>query len=175
MVVIVEWTLDLTTHVLITSAFQLIPPTPPIIADQDRKLNVWRMKWDILRLTSETTVYSTPPADAEELPPSIRVNLMHSPKSLLASLHIRSLKLFTPKTEGSGGAGPQRTLRSRYLLPQVVVTPVLATIKLNAPEVGKWMVEDWLAGRGDPEDGFQTGTKATGRSSSSTASTLSLA
>ena len=77
---------------------------------------------------------------------------MLSPQSLLASLHTRSLKLFTPNFEGSDGdAGSQRSLGARYLPSQVVVTLVLASMKLNAPEVGRGMVEDWLSGRGDPE------------------------
>jgi hypothetical protein len=140
------------THALIISAFQLIPLPPSTITDADRHLSAWRRKWDILRLTLETTVYSTPPSEAEELPSSIRANLMLSPQSLLASLHTRSLKLFTPKVGGSDGdAGAQRGLSARYLPPQVVVTLVLASMKLNAPEVGKGMVEDWLSGRGDPE------------------------
>lgn len=140
------------THVLITSAFQFIPPPPSTATDADRQLAVWRRKWEILRLTLETTVYSTPPTEVEELPSVIRANLMLSPQSLLASLHTRSLKVFTPKTEESdGGAGLQRSLSSRYLPSQVVVTLVLASMKLNAPEVGKGMVEDWLAVRGDPE------------------------
>ncbi|KAF9643760.1 hypothetical protein BDM02DRAFT_3067612, partial [Thelephora ganbajun] len=140
------------THALIISAFQLIPPPPSTITDAHRQLCVWRRKWDILRLTLETTVYFTPPSEVEELPSSIRANLMLSPQSLLASLHTRSLKLFTPKLEGSDGdTGSQRSLSSRYLPPEVIVTLVLASMKLNAPEVGKGMVEDWLSVRGDPE------------------------
>jgi len=140
------------THALITSAFQLIPPPPSTTTDADLQLSVWRRKWDILRLTLETTVYSTPPSEAEELPPSIRANLMLSPQSLLASLHTRSLKLFAPKIwYFDGEPGSQRILSSRYLPSQVVVTLVLASMKLNAPEVGKVMVEDWLSARGDPE------------------------
>lgn len=141
------------THALITSAFQLLPPSPSTITDPGNHLGPWRRKWDILRLTLETTVYSSPPSEAEELPPSIRANLMLSPQSLLGSLHTRSLKLFTPIAESADGdAGSQRALSSRYLPPPVIVTLVLASMKLNAPEVGKGMVEDWLSGRGDPED-----------------------
>lgn len=141
------------THVLITSAFQLLPSPPSTTTDPRSQLSIWRRKWDILRLTLETTVYSTPPSEAEELPSSIRANLMLSPQSLLASLHTRSLKLFTPKAEGpDGDAGSQRSLNSRYLPPQVIVTLALASMKLNAPEVGKGMVEDWLSGRGDPQE-----------------------
>lgn len=100
----------------------------------------------------ETTVYSSPPSEAEELPSSIRANLMLSPQSLLASLHTRSLKLFTPTIPDSDtDAGFQRSLSSRHLPSQVVVTLVLASMKLNTPEVGKGMVEDWLSGRADPE------------------------
>lgn len=140
------------THALIASALQFIPPPRSTITDADCQLNVWRRKWDILRLTLETTVYSSPPSEAEELPPSIRANLMLSPQSLLASLHTRSLKLFTPKSwDFDGEAGSQKSLSSRYLPSQVVVTLILASMKLNAPEVGKGMVEDWLSVRGDPE------------------------
>jgi hypothetical protein len=146
------------THALITSAFQLIPPSPPTITDADHQISVWRRKWDILRLTLETTVYSSPPGEVEELPPSIRANLMLSPQSLLASLHTRSLKLFTPKAGDSGGdPGSQKSLNARYLPPQVIVTLVLASMKLNAPEVGKGIVEDWLSGRGDPEEVLEGG------------------
>jgi len=76
---------------------------------------------------------------------------MLSPQSLLASLHTRSLKLFTPKIWDLDGDGSQRCLSSRHLPSQVVVTLVLASMKLNTPEVGKGMVEDWLSGRDDPE------------------------
>lgn len=83
---------------------------------------------------------------------------MLSSQSLLASLHTRSLKLFTPKIAGSGGdTGSQRSLSAGYLPPQVVVTLVLASMKLNAPEVGKGMVEDWLSGRGDLEGVLEEG------------------
>ena len=146
------------THALITSAIQLIPPPPSIITDADHQLNVWRRKWDILRLTLETTVYSTPPSEAEELPSSIRANLMLSPQSLLASLHTRSLKFFTPKMgDLDPEAGFQRRLSSRYLPSQVVVTLVLASMKLNSLEVGKGIIEDWLSVRDDPEVAIERG------------------
>ena len=35
----------------------------------------------------------------------------------------------------------------------MINTLVLASMKLNVPEVGREMVEDWLSGRGDPEEG----------------------
>ena len=83
---------------------------------------------------------------------------MLSPQSLLASLHTRSLKLFTPKTwDLDGDGGSQRTLSSKYLPSQVVVTLVLASMKLNTPEVGKGMVEDWLSGRADGEGVIEGG------------------
>ena len=34
---------------------------------------------------------------------------------------------------------------------------VLASMKLGAPEVGKGIVEDWLTGRGDPEGVLEGG------------------
>jgi hypothetical protein len=59
----------------------------------------------------------------EELPSSIRTNLMLSPQNFLASFHTRPLKLFAPTTEGPGGGVVlQQSLSSGYLPPQVVVT-----------------------------------------------------
>lgn len=128
------------TLTLITSALPLIPSPPTL----DDPLATWRRKWDILRITLETTVYSTPPADPESLPSLLRSNLMLSPQSLLAALHTRSLLLFTPRLQDSQVQG---TLNSAFLPTQVLITLVLASMKLGVPDVGRGIVEDWLARR----------------------------
>lgn len=133
------------TLTLITSALLLIPSPPTL----DDPLSTWRRKWDILRITLETTVYSTPPADPESLPSHLRSNLMLSPQSLLAALHTRSLLLFTPRLPDSQIQG---TLNSAFLPSQVLITLVLASMKLGVPDVGRGIIEDWLARRERDQD-----------------------
>ena len=96
-----------------------------------------RRKWDILRITLETTVYASPPPadDPRGLPQVLRANQMLSPQSLVSSLLARSLELFTPT--------PNKP--SPYFLPhQILVTLILASLRLGCPEVGKSMIEEWL-------------------------------
>lgn len=130
------------THSLIISAFSLIGA--PLHSSQD-ELSSYRRKWDILRITLETTVYASPPAlkDPTAFPTALRANQMLSSQSLVTSLHERSLNLFTPTNP--------TTRPSPFFLPhQILVTLVLASMKLGCPLVGKNMIEDWLA-RKNPE------------------------
>ncbi|KAJ3528204.1 hypothetical protein NM688_g8026 [Phlebia brevispora] len=130
------------THTLLTSAFALI--SPPLHAGED-ELSTYRRKWDILRITLETTVYASPPSleNPATFPPALRANQMLSPQSLVTALHERSLHLFTPSNP------PTRP--SPFFLPhQILVTLILASIKLGCPTVGKGIIEDWLA-RKNPE------------------------
>lgn len=147
------------TQYLIDAAFQII--TPPQTAAADH-LSSQRKKWDILRITLETTLYTSPPAATPQPPtkgvpglsqdlvrsasPSLnnnlRSNLLLSPPSLLATLHTRSLQLFTPLSEKPSSA---------FLPAQILVSLVLASLKLDCAHVGRGMVEDWLARRPPPE------------------------
>ena len=122
------------THTLLTSAFQLIQP--PSYAGED-EFAAHRRKWDILRITLETTVYASPlPAeDPSAFPQALRANQVLSPQELVTSLLARSLELFTPAPNAP----------SHYFLPhQILVTLVLASLRLGCPEVGKDMIEEWL-------------------------------
>ncbi|KAF7791748.1 hypothetical protein EIP86_002772 [Pleurotus ostreatoroseus] len=130
------------TYSLITSAFTSL--TSPLYSAED-ELTPYRRKWDILRITLETTVYASPPAqqDPTTFPAALRANQMLSSQSLVASLYEQSLNLFTPTNPP--------TKPSPFFLPhQILVTLVLASIKLGCPIVGKNMIEDWLA-RKNPE------------------------
>ncbi|KAG8738964.1 hypothetical protein FRC10_006296 [Ceratobasidium sp. 414] len=163
-------------HTLVEEAFELL--TPPS-AHQNDQLSSHRRKWDILRITLETTLYTTPvdglateskrtrllesmvrsstskfvgtnewsaprsPARATHHPlgsPSIEDPSLLSPPSLLGTLHTRSSILFTPSSDKPS---------SRYLPAAVLVALVLASLKLGCPQVGRGMIEDWLANR-DP-------------------------
>ena len=81
------------THSLLTSAFALI--TPPLTGSPD-SLSEHRRKWDVLRITLDVTVYTTPPADAAIIPAALRSNALLSGAALVASLHSRSIRLFAP-------------------------------------------------------------------------------
>ncbi|KAL6301332.1 hypothetical protein BKA93DRAFT_703174, partial [Sparassis latifolia] len=125
------------THSLLLSAFAII--YPPVSPAPDA-ISTQRRKWDILRVTFETTLYASPPPthDLDSFPQSLRANLMLSPESFLATVHTRSLQLFTPST-------PFQKPSSAFLPAQILVTLALASLKLECTHVGRGMIEDWLA------------------------------
>ncbi|TCD60165.1 hypothetical protein EIP91_010624 [Steccherinum ochraceum] len=141
----------LLTHSLMTSAFAILPPSST--GHVEDSLTSHRRKWDLLRITFETTSYASPPAseDPESFPSSLRSNQLLSPQSFVAALHTRSLQLFTPVS------APKPS--SAFLPAQILVTLGLASLKLGCPDIGRGIVEDWLARRGqaavaDDQDGY---------------------
>jgi len=88
-------------------------------------------------------VYISPPPSTEILPESLRTLLSDSPQSLAASIYNRSLALFTP----SVGNAQKGVLNAAYLPIQVLTTLIYCSLKLDASDVGRIMVEDWLARR----------------------------
>lgn len=126
------------THELITAAFEVLPP--PAYRPFD-ELDAHRRKWDVLRITLETTLCAQPPPDADALPPALRSNLILSPHSLVAALHTRSLRLYTPTV-------PPQKPNPAFTPAQILVTLVLASLKLECPDIGRGMIEEWLARRG---------------------------
>ncbi|KAF8910595.1 hypothetical protein CPB84DRAFT_1842588 [Gymnopilus junonius] len=127
------------THSLLRSAFDLLSP-PSSGSDSLAEL---RRKWDVLRITFESTLYASPPSSSESLPESLRAILSESPHNLVTSIYNRSLSLFTPYADNA-----QKTiLNAAYLPIQVLTTLIYSSIKLNAPDVGRLIIEDWLARR----------------------------
>lgn len=127
------------THSLISSASSLL--TPPASAHSlNDALVSQRRKWDILRITFETTLYASPPSaqDPDYLPSALRANLMLSAESFIASIHQRSLLLFTP-------ADRSQAPSSAFLPSQILVTVVLSSLKLDCPTIARGIIEDWLA------------------------------
>ncbi|KAI6025922.1 hypothetical protein F5J12DRAFT_454734 [Pisolithus orientalis] len=122
---------------LIASAFTIL--RPPIVPAPD-SLDSHRRKWDILRITLETTAYTTP-SDRDALPPALRETLMLSPQLFVNTAHARSLSLFTPSSL------PRRP-SSAFLPHQVLITLAASSLKVNCPAVGREIVEDWLGNRG---------------------------
>jgi hypothetical protein len=157
-------------QVLVEDAFEILHSPASQETDQ---LATYRRKWDILRITLETTLYTTPVSgSAAKLSRSIANGsssgaiprspssprsksplddpLLLSPPSLLGTIHTRSLKLFTPALERPN---------SRFLPAAVLVALVLASLKLDCPQVGRGMVDDWLTNR----DSLGLGSEANAR------------
>ncbi|KAL5486052.1 hypothetical protein ACEPAI_7096 [Sanghuangporus weigelae] len=141
------------THALLESAFELLTPPPPIPHSTPDALDTHRRKWEILRITLETSAYASPPSSSSSsssstkrigvgadyvLPPALRANLMLSAPGLITALHTRSVRLFTPQ---------QQSPKAAFLPAQILVPLVLSSVKLECPDVGRSMIEDWLAQR----------------------------
>ncbi|KAG1825623.1 uncharacterized protein BJ212DRAFT_1443705 [Suillus subaureus] len=125
------------TFTLLSAAFALLPPPLAPLPDP---LDVHRRKWDILRITLETTVFSSTP-DIADLPQPLREFLLLSPQSFISTLYARSLALFTPSSLC-------RKPSSAFLPHQVLITLVASSIKIDCISVGREMTEDWLSKRG---------------------------
>ncbi len=124
-----------TTQSLLQSAFSILKPPKnelDVLSDD-------RRKWDILRITFESTTYSS---SSSSLPESLHYILSEAPQALISSMYNRSLSLFTPSNAS------QKTPFNAASLPiQVLVTLVCASLKLGAPDVGRILIENWLARR----------------------------
>ena len=73
------------SHILsFNSAFSLLNP-PTIVPDS---LSDPRRRWDILRITFESTVYTSPPSSTESLSETLRTSLMESSHALATYLDI---------------------------------------------------------------------------------------
>ncbi|KAG2108699.1 uncharacterized protein F5147DRAFT_166894 [Suillus discolor] len=128
------------TFTLLSAAFALLPP--PLAPSPD-PLDVHRRKWDILRITLETTVFSSTP-DLVGLPQPLRESLLLSPQSFISNLYARSLTLFTPSSL-------YRKPSSAFLPHQVVITLIASSIKIDCLNIGRDITEDWLSKRGQYE------------------------
>lgn len=131
---------------LVTSAFTILQP--PILPAPDT-LGPHRRKWDILRITHETTVY-TCPSKPGTLPSALRETLLLSPQSFVVTAHTRSLSLFAPSSL-------PRKPTSAFLPHQVLITLMASSLKVNCPAVGREIAEDWLANRDQYDHVSSTG------------------
>ncbi|KAL1739737.1 hypothetical protein HDZ31DRAFT_48886 [Schizophyllum fasciatum] len=132
-------------HALLAAAFALVrppagPASPPALQAQ-------RRKWDILRITLETTVHAAP---GPALPAALRDLAALPAPAAVGAMHARSLALFTPASAPAPDAA--------CLPSQVLATLAYSSLKLGAPDAGRAMVEDWLArrrvGGKDADDGY---------------------
>lgn len=122
------------TQTLLNSAFELLAP-PSGLEDSYAQQ---RRKWDILRITLETTAYASPPESTADLPPALRANTLETPQGLISRMHARSLRLFTPTAY---------TPSPGFLPAQILVTLVLSSLKHECPQVARALIEQWLGHR----------------------------
>lgn len=123
------------THSLLLSAFLNLHSPATHLPDA---FSSHRRKWDILRITLETTLYASGTMSTA-VPEALQPLLMLSPQSLIATMHTRSLQLFTPANRNKPSA--------EFLPSQILITLVLASVKLDCPQMGREMIEDWLGHR----------------------------
>jgi hypothetical protein len=129
-------------HSLVASAFGSLQA--PSFNPSDRQCTL-RRKWDILRITLETTLYTTPQSDQASLPSEIQARLAAPPEAIAHASIDRSLNLFTPAL--APGLKPD----AGYLPAPVLVTLALSCLKMHCPDVGRVAIENWLARRGQVE------------------------
>lgn len=90
----------------------------------------------------ESTVYTTPPANQDpKLPDGLKALLSESSHHLITNAYQRSLRLFTP------GADDSVKPNASNLPSPVLVTLVNASLRTDCPDVGRLMIEEWLARR----------------------------
>ena len=87
-------------------------------------------------------MYSSPPSseDSETISPALRATQSQSPQSLVTSLHVRSPQLFTPSS-------PAQRPSSAFLPHQILHALVLSSLSLGCYDVGRRIIEEWLASR----------------------------
>jgi len=123
------------TQSLLLSAFLNLHSPSSHLPDP---LSSHRRKWDILRITLETTLY-TSGQSTTTVPEELKPLLALSPPSFISTLHARSLQLFTPANRAKPSA--------EFLPSQILITLVLASVKLDCAQMGREVIEDWLSRR----------------------------
>ena len=131
------------TESLLGSAFSLLPPPDSSATDE---LSPHRKKWDILRITLETTAHASSAKSGEgsgELPPGLRATVAQTPHAYLKGAYDRSLELFTPSSAARDAA---------FLPAPIVVTLARGALQLDWPDFARGLVEEWVARRGQVDD-----------------------
>uniref|UniRef100_D8QIJ8 Uncharacterized protein n=1 Tax=Schizophyllum commune (strain H4-8 / FGSC 9210) TaxID=578458 RepID=D8QIJ8_SCHCM len=128
-------------HSLLDAAFAILGP--PVSVAPLPALQAQRKKWDILRITLETTVHA---ASSPTLPDALREFAALPAPAAVDAMYKRSLVLFTPS---AAGAGPD----AAFLPSQILATLAYSSLKLGCADAGRAMIEEWLARRRVDEEG----------------------
>jgi hypothetical protein len=138
----------LQTQQLIESAFSIIPRPPPTSSGLD-VLASQRRKWDVLRITLESTLAASSAFGSNGVTVATSPT---SPAHTLESTYNRSLLLFTPSSLSPSPTVKASSASLPYLPAQVLVALSFSALKLSLPQHARTMIEEWLTHRGsDPE------------------------
>ena len=126
---------------LVDQAFNVLssPSSQSSLADG---LSSHRRKWDILRITLATTLYSSTTSKSSKKETK---ELQLPPHDFVQSLRTRSLHLFTPQSL-SPSAG--------YVPPQVILLLAVSALKFDVTSLAREIIEDWLTKRSQ-DDGLE--------------------
>ena len=127
---------------LVDQAFNVLssPPSQSSLADG---LSSHRRKWDILRITLATTLYSSTTSKSFK---NETKELQLPPHDFVQSLRTRSLRLFTPQSLSEPSA--------RYVPPQVILLLAVSALKFDVTTLAREIIEDWLTKRSQ-DDGLE--------------------
>ncbi|KAF8650080.1 hypothetical protein AX16_005423 [Volvariella volvacea WC 439] len=137
------------TYSLIHEAFTQLPPLATLAgvsypaSKHTPNDTATRRKWDILRISLESTFYTSPPAASTLITPgadlrALRALLVESPQTVVTNAWKRSLELFAPF-----GARPS----AEFVPSQILQTLTYASLKTDCPDVGRTIIEEWLTRR----------------------------
>ena len=143
------------TQTLLEAAFVTLNAHPPLVDKAHDPMANLRRKWDLLRITLETTVYtsssssltiptntssSDAPIPLKSLPSSLQEVLQRQPQEVTESLLSRSLGLWTPD-----GCQPS----ALYLPVSIISALVFAALRVGCTDVARQIIETWLAHRNE--------------------------
>lgn len=140
------------TQTLLEAAFATLDSHPSQVTTAHDPMANLRRKWDLLRITLETTVYTSTsststavssadaPISMEKLAPPLNAILSLQPSMLIDSLLERSLKLWAP--DGSPAS-------VSYLPVSIISALVFAALKVDCADAGRNLIETWLSQRAE--------------------------
>lgn len=136
------------TDQLISQAFIYLHPPTEASLDADG-FDSQRRKWDILKITLYTTLYTSRDSDARLENPNIGLDL--PPYQFLQRLRASSLKLFTPQVPSQLSHHERKDALDSASIgnvpDQVVFLLIVSAVKLDEIRVAKEWIEDWLIRR----------------------------
>jgi hypothetical protein len=154
------------THTLMEAALVILLQHPPVVSigmntSGHDSLSTLRRKWDLLRITLETTAYTSLSPQSSSLSKAVESShsssvanslqpiLSLEPNALVQSLHSRSEQLHSPK-----GYRPSPL----YIPASILSALVFAALKLDCAGSARNLVEAWLAFRRDAMDAKELGS-----------------
>ncbi|KAH7106208.1 hypothetical protein BKA62DRAFT_286486 [Auriculariales sp. MPI-PUGE-AT-0066] len=125
------------TQAAIDDALAILAAHPPSHNPDldDPAITTHRRKWDMLHVTLDVNVYLAPRAPNLAAHPLFAELRGLIPRALVAHMHARSVRLFTP---------PDSPPDSAFLPVQLVTNLITASARLNCPLDARAIAENWM-------------------------------